>query len=62
MPHQAVITVLGLQRVSALGVPVGHGVLLRLLKAQRQGHCATPKADLLLAAALLLALPLGAGW
>lgn len=62
MPHQAVVAVLGLQRVPALGVPVGHGVLLRLLEAQRQRHRSTPKADFLLAPALLLALPLGAGW
>jgi len=34
VPHQAVIAVLGLQGVPALGVPVGHGVLLWLLKTQ----------------------------
>lgn len=62
MPHQAVVAVLGFQGVPALGVPVGHGVLLRLLKAQRQSDRAAPKADFLLAPTLLLALPLGGGW
>lgn len=62
MPHQAVVAVLGLQGVPALGVPVGHGVLLRLLKAQRQGDGAAPEADFLLAPTLLLALPLSGGW
>lgn len=34
VPHQALVAVLGLQGVPVLGIPVGHGVLLRLLKAQ----------------------------
>lgn len=62
MPHQAVVTVLGLQGVPALGVPVGHGILLWFLEAQGQGNRAAPEADLLLAPTLLLALPLSRGW
>ena len=56
MPGQGVVVLLGLQGVLVRGIPVSHGALLRLVKAQREGDCATAENDLLLASGLLLRL------
>lgn len=44
----------GLQGVLVRGIPVSRGTLLRLVKAQREGDCATAEDDLLFASGLLL--------
>lgn len=53
MSAQGVVALLGLQGVLTHGVPVGHSVLLRLIKAQREGDCATAEDYLLFASGLL---------
>lgn len=53
MSAQGVVALLGLQGVVPRGVSVGHSALLRLVKAQREGDCATAEDDLLFASRLL---------
>ena len=62
---QGIVVFLGLQGGLVRGIPVSHGALLRLVKAQREGDGAAAEDDLLLASRRLLRLCLrlrGRGW